>query len=110
MSMFLLMLTTLLGSTRDRGVTHGDALLRCDPLTHVYCPGISWPSDEQRARHLAASPFPHTIIDHFLPPVLLDAALDAVVDMDPRRFVREPALGAHQQRKQRLVVEQIVPI
>ena len=100
----VLLLLLLLLFARVSG-EHG-ALLRCDPLQHVYCPGVSLPSDGLRARHRAASPFPHTVIDHFLPPILLDAALQAVteMEMDPQQFVREPQLGMHQQRKQRLKI------
>ena len=54
--------------------------------------------------HRAASPFPHTVIDHFCRRYYLTHCRQSRMEMDPQQFVREPQLGMHQQRKQRLKI------
>jgi len=58
----------------------------CMPSTHYYCLGRTHVTSAQRSAHQRAAPFPHTVIDGFLPPDLLRAAVRDLHRLPSRVF------------------------
>ena len=78
----------------DRARDFDERLVICDPAAHYFCLGRTRVTAAQRAAHRAAIPFAHTVVDGFLPPMLLREAVRELHRLPSRVFHNHSATNS----------------